>query len=112
MESDEPASSFPEDRSLEDELRSQFGSEVLVANDELDAEAATSHGDGSPPEDLEEDGTANIDEDEVEEMDDDFSQPIDLRATGDHALSDSDDEPSVNPLRRLIHNRVSSFIST
>jgi hypothetical protein len=94
---------FPvEERSLEDELRSQFGSDVLVANDEDDHVASSEIPEDQPPEDEAMD-EAYEDEEETGTYGN-FGDlgPIDLTAPNAHSLSDSDDDQPENPLRRLI----------
>lgn len=113
MDEEHPEPFPPEHRSLEDELRSQFGPDVLIDNDEQEVDAGSVSGD-HPPEDEDDPmaghtaGSAH-DSDEYEERDD--YGPMDLRATTTHGLSESDEEPNDNPLRRIINKTVSaSFV--
>jgi hypothetical protein len=107
MDGDDSAPPYQEERSLEDELRSRFGSEVLVDNDQLMVDNGSKHGDVIPPEDDQEDDDANM-ADKGEIVDYDNLQPMDLRAGSTHRVSDSEDETGENLLRRMIQNcRVS-----
>jgi hypothetical protein len=109
MDGDDSAPPYEEQRSLEDELRSRFGSDVLVDNDQMTVDNGSEHGDILPPDDDQEEEDEHMN-DEGEIMDYDDLQPMDLRAGSTHRVSDSEEETDENPLRRMIQKRrVSSL---